>query len=107
MAPWHHERQHSDVVTRALPVAGPSLLALTRMLISTPNSNPGIQDPPPGHIEPHWGRWADGMAAGDFNRSHFRESSQWKALTREHAQIIDDDTFVLGRFFAHCPPEQQ
>jgi len=47
------------------------------------------------------------MAAGDFNRSHFRESSQWKALTREHAQIIDDDTFVLGRFFGHCPPDRQ
>ena len=47
------------------------------------------------------------MAAGDFNRSHFRESSQWKALIREHAQIINDDTFILDRFFVKCPADQQ
>ena len=47
------------------------------------------------------------MAAGDFNRSHFRESSEWKMLTREHAQIISDDKFVEERFFVQCPPDVQ
>ena len=62
------------------------------------------QDPPSGQIG--W-RWTDTMAAGDFNRTHFRESSQWKSLTRKHAQIISNDTFVLERFLVQCPADMQ
>ena len=57
------------------------------------------QAPPPDHPE----RWADNMTAGNFTGDHFRESSQWKMLLREHAQLISDDTFVLKRFLFRCP----
>ena len=57
------------------------------------------QEPPPDHPE----RWADNMTAGNFTGDHFRESSQWKMLLREHAQLISDDTFVLKRFLFRCP----
>ena len=96
-----------DLTTHRLCDSGSVCRPLTFCPNPNPNPNHSVQEPPPSHIDAHWGRWVDGMAEGDFNRSHFRESSQWKALTREHAQIIDDDTFVLGRFFAKCPPDQQ
>jgi hypothetical protein len=64
---------------------------------------PAAQEPPPEHID----RWEDRMAAGDFNVSHFRESSQWKVLIREHAQIVKKDAFVLERFLTKCPAGQQ
>ena len=71
---------------------------------SPDQSHVAAQHPPPDHI---WSRWRDEMAVGNFTRSHFRESSQWTALTREHAQLISDDAFVLDRFLAKCPPNVQ
>ena len=57
------------------------------------------QEPPPSHPE----RWAANMTKGNFTGAYFRESSQWKMLTRAHAQVIDDDTIVLDRFLYRCP----
>ena len=43
------------------------------------------------------------MTQGNFTADHFRESSQWKMLIREHAQIISNDNFILKRFLFRCP----
>ena len=47
------------------------------------------------------------MASGDFKKSHWRKSAQWKMLIREHARVIVDDTFVMERFFIKCPEDGQ
>ena len=49
-------------------------------------------------------RWSDKMASDQLTKEHWRKSSQWFAVTREHAQVIVDDVVVYDAFRAHCYP---
>ena len=35
-------------------------------------------------------------------RNHWRKSSQWFALSRKHAEIVLDDTYILDLFQRYC-----
>jgi hypothetical protein len=41
-------------------------------------------------------RWAPEMETPHLKLAHWRKSSQWAALRRDHAQIIADDTEVTA-----------
>lgn len=47
-------------------------------------------------------RWAPEMESEALKVSHWRKSSQWAVLRRDHAQIIADDTVVADAFTKHC-----
>ena len=47
-------------------------------------------------------RWAPEMESDALKVSHWRKSSQWAVLRRDHAQIIADDTAVADAFTKHC-----
>ncbi|PRW32548.1 Transcription initiation factor TFIID subunit 13 [Chlorella sorokiniana] len=47
-------------------------------------------------------RWVDRMATHRLKEHHWRKSWQWFALTREHVELILNDTEVDGALRAHC-----
>lgn len=42
------------------------------------------------------------METETLKMAHWRKSSQWAALRRDHARIIADDTEVAEQFTKHC-----
>lgn len=47
-------------------------------------------------------RWAPEMETEHLKVSHWRKSSQWAVLRRDHAHIIADDREVADVFTKHC-----
>ncbi len=47
-------------------------------------------------------RWAPEMETEALKVSHWRKSSQWAVLRRDHAHIIADDREVAEQFTKHC-----
>ena len=54
--------------------------------------------------ERHPHRWSDKMESATFRREHWRKSSQWFALNREHAELVMGDTVINQAFHDHCYP---
>ncbi|KAK9907312.1 hypothetical protein WJX75_001278 [Coccomyxa subellipsoidea] len=55
-----------------------------------------------GTLNNMYHRWAPEMESEALKVSHWRKSSQWAVLRRDHAQIIADDTVVADAFTKHC-----
>lgn len=49
-------------------------------------------------------RWVDAMTTERMNISHWRKSSQWFSLLREHAEIVIKDTEIAASFAEYCYP---
>ena len=50
-------------------------------------------------------RWAAEMETERLKMHHWRKSSQWAVVRRDHAQIIADDEDVAEVFTKHCYQE--
>ncbi|KAK9823942.1 hypothetical protein WJX72_006544 [[Myrmecia] bisecta] len=50
----------------------------------------------------HQHRWTDRMDFEELHWWHWRKSSQWFAITREHAQVVLNDTTINAVFKEHC-----
>ena len=49
-----------------------------------------------------WGRWSDHMESPSLHREHWRESSQWFALSRAHVVAVVNDSNVEPKFRDWC-----
>ena len=49
-----------------------------------------------------WERWTWRLEAAGVPATAWRKGSQWTALTRDHAQLIVDDTAIAAAFARHC-----
>ena len=47
-------------------------------------------------------RWSDLMTTSEMNISHWRKSSQWFAMQRRHAEVVDADVEVNESFEKYC-----
>ncbi|KAK9835257.1 hypothetical protein WJX84_005095, partial [Apatococcus fuscideae] len=47
-------------------------------------------------------RWHPNMNDGQFGKHNWRKSSQWFALTRHHAELAVEETYIDGIFTKHC-----
>lgn len=47
-------------------------------------------------------RWHDAMAGGRLDKHHWRKSSQWTTLTRQHADLVVKDDEIIHPFRWQC-----
>ena len=46
------------------------------------------------------------MATHYFNETSWRKTSQWKCLTRSHAELVIEDEHLFERFDNYCLPTE-
>lgn len=54
--------------------------------------------------ERHPHRWTNRMETPHMKHDHWRKSSQWFGLKREHAELVMADTEIDTSFHDHCYP---
>ena len=54
--------------------------------------------------ERHSHRWTDKMETPQMRGQHWRKSSQWFGLNREHVELVMGDAMVNKAFHDHCYP---
>ncbi|CAD7702190.1 unnamed protein product [Ostreobium quekettii] len=84
-----------------IPVHRPEIVYL--QLIHEKKTRVGACPPKPGKegaLNP--GRWSPLMKTDFLNKSHWRKSSFWNVLNREHAELVLADKHVSEQFKRYC-----